>query len=37
LRDEYLYTPALPESGRAGWTEEAANAPNGSVYDDIHS
>jgi len=31
LRDEYLYTPALPESGRAGWTEEAAKAPNENV------
>jgi len=36
LRDEYLYTPAVPESGRAGWTEEAANAPNENMYTKIH-
>ena len=37
MRDEYLYAPAAPDGWRAGWTEEAANAPNGSVYENIHS
>ena len=36
MRDEYLYAPAVPDSRGAGWTE-AANAPNGSVYENIHS
>ena len=37
MRDEYLYAPAVPDSRGAGWTEEAANALNGSVYENIHS
>jgi len=38
MRDEYLYAPAAPDGWRAGWTEEAANAPNGNVvYENIHS
>ncbi|MBM5805069.1 MAG: IS200/IS605 family element transposase accessory protein TnpB [Candidatus Verstraetearchaeota archaeon] len=36
MRDEYLYAPAVPDGWRAGWTE-AANAPNGNVYENIHS
>ena len=36
MRDEYLYTPAVPDSWRAGWTEEVANAPNENVYTKIH-
>jgi putative transposase len=32
LKSEYLYAPAVPDSWRAGWTEEAANAPNGNIY-----
>ena len=32
MRDEYLYAPAAPDSRGAGWTEEAANAPNENVY-----
>jgi putative transposase len=36
MRDEYLYAPAVPDSWRAGWTEEAANAPNENVYTKVH-
>jgi len=36
MRDEYLYAPIQPENGRAGWTE-VVSAPNGSVYENIHS
>jgi len=36
LRSEYLYTPAVSDSWREGWTEEAANAPNENVYTKIH-
>ncbi|MBI2649321.1 MAG: IS200/IS605 family element transposase accessory protein TnpB [Thaumarchaeota archaeon] len=35
LKDEYLYTPATPERGRAGRTE-VADAPNGDVYESTH-
>jgi putative transposase len=28
MKDEYLYAPRVPEAGRAGWTEQAASAPN---------
>ncbi|MBI3022509.1 MAG: hypothetical protein HYY68_02130, partial [Thaumarchaeota archaeon] len=35
FKDEYLYTPATPERGRAGRTE-VANAPNGDVYESTH-
>jgi putative transposase len=28
MRNEYLYAPGGHEAGRAGWTEQAANAPN---------
>jgi len=37
MRDEYLYAPAVPDGRGAGWTEEAASAPNGNVYENIHS
>jgi len=38
LRNEYLYAPAVPDSWRAGWTEEAANAPNrNTVHEHTHS
>ena len=36
LRNEYLYAPAAPDGWRAGWTEEAANAPNENMYTKIH-
>jgi len=36
LRDEYLYAPVAPDSGRACLTEEAANAPNENMYTKIH-
>jgi len=36
MRDEYLHAPAAPDSRRAGWTEEAANAPNENVYTKVH-
>jgi len=32
MRDEYLYAPAAPDGRGAGWTEEAASAPNENVY-----
>jgi hypothetical protein len=35
MRHEYLYAPREPRAGRAGWTEQAANAPNGNV-DNFH-
>jgi putative transposase len=38
-RNEYLYTPRAPETGRAGSTEQAANAPNrnaGNLDDSLH-
>jgi putative transposase len=28
MKNEYLYTPRESKAGRAGWTEQAANAPN---------
>jgi putative transposase len=31
MKDEYLYTPGERKAGRAGWTEQAANAPNRNV------
>jgi len=36
MRDEYLYAPAVPDGWGAGWTEEAANAPNENVYTKVH-
>jgi putative transposase len=32
LRNEYLYAPRETKAGRAGWTEQAANAPNRNAY-----
>jgi putative transposase len=31
MRSEYLYAPGERKAGRAGWTEQAANAPNRNV------
>jgi len=36
MRDEYLYAHSLPEAVGAGWTEEAASAPNENVYTKVH-
>jgi len=36
MRDEYLYAPAVPDGWGAGWTEEAASAPNENVYTKVH-
>ncbi len=36
LRNEYLYAPGERNAGRAGWTEQAANAPNRKVVNNFH-
>jgi hypothetical protein len=34
--NDYLHAPAAPESRRADWIEEVANAPNENAYIKIH-